>query len=206
MRTGNARRISRTFEEYLRASLGTMIRSAGAKVVIIDNITYLRGANDTARHAIPLMRELKKLKKELGLSILVLAHTPKRDMGRELTVNDLQGSKVLSNFADNVFAIGQSGIEANYRYVKHIKPRSTELLYDASNVLVGEIRKWEKNFLAFKFFRCSKESDHLKKEINPAGPGAGGAGPGNDRGEDMSQRQIAAELGISVGTVNSICR
>ena len=56
----------KTFEEYLRASLGAMIRSIGAKVVIIDNITYLRGANDTARHAIPLMRELKRLKKSWG--------------------------------------------------------------------------------------------------------------------------------------------
>ena len=191
----------RTFEEYLRASLGEMIRCAGAKVVIIDNITYLRGANDTARHAIPLMRELKKLKKELGLSILVLAHTPKRDMGRELTVNDLQGSKVLSNFADNVFAIGQSGIEANFRYVKHIKPRSTEMLYDTSNVLVGEIRKWKKNFLAFKFYRFSPESDHLVKELNPL------VQERIDIVSDMSakvmsQREIAAKLGISVGSVN----
>ena len=103
------------------------------------------------------------------MSILVLAHTPKRDLARELTVNDLQGSKVFSNFADNVFAIGQSGIEANYRYVKHIKPRSTELLYDSSNVLVGEIRKWEKNFLAFIAFQGVQGVSHLKRLIRWSG-------------------------------------
>jgi RecA-family ATPase len=113
-----------SFEQYLRASVEKGIRGVGAKVVIIDNITYLRGPNDTAREAIPLMRELRRLKKELGLSILVLAHTPKRDTARRITVNDLQGSKVLSNFADNIFAIGQSGIDAGCYMTLRMSRRS----------------------------------------------------------------------------------
>lgn len=190
-----------TFEEYMRMEIRKMIIELQAKVVIIDNITYLRGANDTARHSIPLMRELKRLKKELGLSILVLAHTPKRSMTRNLTVNDLQGSKVLSNFADNVFAIGQSSIDSSFRYIKHIKPRSTEMLYDSSNVLVGEIRKWDGNFLTFRFHRFSPESDHLTKEPNPLIQSrAELVRDMTERG--MTQRETAAALGISIGSVN----
>ena len=100
-----------SFEEYLRSTIERGIRQNGARVVIIDNLTYIRGPHDTARHAIPLMRGLLRLKKELGLSILVLAHTPKRDTARRITVHDLQGSKFLSNFADNIFAIGSSNID-----------------------------------------------------------------------------------------------
>ena len=190
-----------TFEAYMRTEVERMIRTTEAKVVIIDNITYLRGANDTARHSIPLMRELKRLKKELGLSILVLAHTPKRSLTRPLTVNDLQGSKVLSNFADNVFAIGQSSIDSSFRYIKHIKPRSTELFYDSGNVLVGEIRKWENNFLTFRFHKFSPESDHLTKEPNSIIQArAELVRDMTERGK--TQREIAAAFGVSVGTIN----
>ena len=190
-----------TFEEYLRVGIENNIRSIDAKVVIVDNITWLRGASDTARRSLIVMRELKRLKRELGLSILVLAHTPKRDLARRITVNDLQGSKILSNFADNVFAIGQSNVDAAFRYVKHIKPRSTELICDASNVLVGEIRKWEKNFLGFRFTHFSDETAHLSRSISGirtervdivASMSEGG----------MSQREIARDLGISASSVN----
>ncbi|HLA96491.1 MAG TPA: winged helix-turn-helix transcriptional regulator, partial [Pyrinomonadaceae bacterium] len=105
------------------------------------------------------------------------------------------------NFADNVFAIGQSNVDAAFRYVKHIKPRSTELVYDTSNVLVGEIRKWEKNFLGFRFTHFGDETAHLSRSIS---------GIRKERvevvaamsGRGMSQREIARELGISASSVN----
>ena len=49
------------------------------KIVIIDNITYLRHENERAKDALPLMKHLKRLKSKYNLSLLVLAHTPKRD-------------------------------------------------------------------------------------------------------------------------------
>ena len=45
------------------------------------------------------LKYLKKLKSKHGLSILALAHTPKRDATKPLGRNDLQGSKMLINFA-----------------------------------------------------------------------------------------------------------
>ena len=190
-----------SFEQYLRASVEKGVRRVGAKIVIIDNITYLRGPNDTAREAIPLMRELRRLKKELGLSILVLAHTPKRDIARRITVNDLQGSKVLSNFANNIFAIGQSGIDAGIRYLKHIKQRSGGMLYDASYVPAFEILKRNGNFLEFEFKAFGEEERHLY--------------PANNRIKEdrarvvremaekgLTQRAIAEKLGISLTSVN----
>src|SRR5262249_44367913 len=95
------------FERQLRESIESVVKETGARILIIDNISYLKRSNESTREAVPLMRELKQLKELHGLSILVLAHTPKRDGSRPLTVNDLQGSKVLSNFADNIFAIGR---------------------------------------------------------------------------------------------------
>lgn len=191
----------RTFEQYVRSRLEPAIRAKGAKVVIIDNLTYLRGPNDTARDSLPLMRELCRLKEELGLSILVIAHTPKRDASRRITVNDLQGSKVLSNFADSIFAIGQSGIDSGIRYLKQLKQRSSEMLYDASYVPAFEIKKQNGNFLSFVFRKFSEEAQHLSGAVDTIR---------RERAEvvaemskdGMSQRAIAAELGISAASVN----
>jgi|GEM_PF-3212562 len=190
-----------SFEEYLRSTIERGIRQNGARVVIIDNLTYIRGPHDTARHAIPLMRGLLRLKKELGLSILVLAHTPKRDTARRITVNDLQGSKVLSNFADNIFAIGQSNIDTGIRYVKHLKQRSGGMLYDASYVPAFELKKSDGNFLGFVFRAFGEEDQHLSSSIRGIKmERARLVRSMSERG--MSQREIARELGISAATVN----
>ena len=189
-----------TFENYLNQSLEQSIIETGAKILIIDNITYLKNETEQAKHALPLMKYLKALKSKYGLSILALAHTPKRDLSRPITQNDLGGSKMLYNFIDSCFAIGQSNTDKNLRYIKQIKARNTAMIYDTENVIVCQIDK-PYNFLAFEFIDYGAEREHLKqvtekdrestieqaKELSQKG---------------YSQRQISNELGISLGAVN----
>jgi len=190
-----------SFEEYLRDAIRKLVKHLSATVLIVDNISFLKRSNEHVTAAYDLMLELKKLKNELGLSILVLAHTPKRSVSKPLTVNDLQGSKILSNFADSVFAIGQSRIESDIRYIKHIKQRSNDHLYDARHVPSFRIRKLGGNFLSFSFMRYTTEQVHLfnyedamvYKRVRAIQKFAR---------EGMSQRTIAAEMGISLGSVN----
>jgi archaellum biogenesis ATPase FlaH len=189
-----------TFENYLNQSLEQSIIETGSKILIIDNITYLKNETERAKDALPLMKHLKALKSKYGLSILALAHTPKRDLSRPITQNDLQGSKMLYNFIDSCFAIGQSNIDKNLRYIKQIKARNTQMFYDTENVIICQIEK-PFNFLAFEFIEFGAERDHLKqfaekdrdslieqtKELSEKG---------------YSQRIISKELGISLGAVN----
>ena len=189
-----------SIEEYLINSLEKSIIETNAKVVIIDNITYLNTENEKAKDALPLMKHLKALKKKYNISILALAHTPKRDMTKPITKNDLQGSKMLMNFCDSSFAIGESNTDKNIRYIKQIKQRNTEHIYDSNNVIICHIEK-PNNFLQFGFLNFGKEVDHLKEytpkdlsekiilvqELNKQG---------------KSQREIAMELRISAGAVN----
>ena len=146
------------------------------------------------------MKELKALKSKYGLSILALAHTPKRDLSKPITRNDLQGSKMLINFCDSSFAIGESYSDKNLRYFKQIKSRNTEIIYDTDNVVLCQLHK-PYNFLKFEFIGYGAERDHLKqptekdreviiskaKELSQQG---------------KTQRQIASELSISLGCVN----
>jgi hypothetical protein len=188
-----------TFEEYLVQSLEAVIISTGVKVIIIDNVTYLSAETEKAKDALPLMKELKKLKSKHGLSILLLAHTPKRDLSKPITRNDLQGSKMLINFCDSAFAIGESMQGSDVKYLKQIKVRQTQFKYDAENVKVCRIVKPD-NFLHFEFTGYSSEADHLKVR-NQAEKEAIKEQAIALRIAGKSIRQIAHETGLSATTV-----
>lgn len=150
------------FESYLCHSLEQAVLDTGAKVLLIDNITYLGSDTEKAKNALPLMKQLQSLKKKHGLSMLVLAHTPKRDNARPITKNDIQGSKMFINFCDSGFAIGASAHDAGTRYLKQVKQRQTEERYGAENVVLCQIVK-RVNFLQFEFIGFGSESQHLRQ-------------------------------------------
>ena len=151
------------FEKALFESIENNIVLYDAKILIIDNLTYLKTqATETAKEALPLMKRLKELKIKHNLSILALAHTPKRNLIFPITKNDLAGSKHLSNFADSIFAIGESCKDKSVRYLKQLKARATEVIYDSENIIVSEISQ-PHNFLAFEFMDFSNEREHLKQ-------------------------------------------
>jgi RecA-family ATPase len=190
---------STDFEEFLNQSVERTVIDTGAKVLIIDNLTYLRSSTEAAKDALPLMKQLKALKKRHNLSILVLAHTPKRDLSKPINRNDLQGSKMLINFCDSSFAIGESFSDKNSRYIKQIKARNTEIIYDAENVANCEIIKPD-NFLQFDFMGYGREVEHLRtpsdddkeQRINIAR---------KLRGQGKSNREIARQMNVSEGAI-----
>lgn len=195
---------AQTFEDYLNYSLERSIYETGAKVLIIDNLTYLKNETEKAKDALPLMKHLKALKNKYGLSILALAHTPKRDLSKPITRNDLQGSKMLINFCDSSFSIGESHSDKNLRYLKQIKQRNTEQIYDAENVCVCQIDK-PLNFLLFEFVNFGKEWEHLKQHTEKDKENL------NEKVSELKQqgrslREIGAELGISHMKVSRILK
>ncbi len=153
---------NQSFENFLNQSLEQSIIKTGAKILIIDNLTYLKNETEKAKDALPLMKHLKALKSKYGLSILALAHTPKRDLSKPISRNDLAGSKMLINFVDSCFSIGESFQDKNLRYIKQIKARNTEIIFDAENVAVCRVHK-PHNFLEFEFIDYGTEREHLKQ-------------------------------------------
>ena len=184
-----------TFEEYLYLSIEQSIINTGAKILIIDNITYLKTETEKAKDALPLMKELKALKSKYSLSILALAHTPKRDLSKPITRNDLQGSKMLINFCDSSFSIGESSSNSGLRYIKQIKQRNTEDIYNADNVPMFEIDKTD-SFLQFEFVRFGTEQENLK-QFTPKEKGELDAKILDLHEEGKSYRAIGVELGIN---------
>lgn len=188
----------KNFETFLCHSIEKTVVESNAKIIVIDNITYLNSDTEKGKEAQPLMSFLNRIKKKYDLSVLVLAHSPKRDASKPITINDLSGSSKLGQFCDSSFAIGESVQGTGLRYIKQIKQRNTEKLYDTQNVIICQITK-ETNFLAFTLIGYENEMDHLKPRNNE---------------EQLSEilllkkqglpnTQIADKLGISEGTVRN---
>ena len=193
---------SQSFEKCLNVSLERAIIETSAKVLIIDNLTYLKDDNEKAKDALPLMKNLKNLKNKYGLSLLILAHTPKRDLSKPITRNDLSGSKMLMSFTDSSFAIGESQKDKNIRYLKQIKVRNCEFVFDAENVCVCQINK-SFNFLQLEFVNFGSEREHLKEVTEKEKENL--TGKINDlKQQGQSFREIGSVLNVSHMTVKRI--
>nr|GFC08845.1 hypothetical protein [Tanacetum cinerariifolium] len=130
----------------------------GANILVLDNITALAlKTTADADVSIGIMKGLKRLQQERGVSSLILAHTPKIPIGAALTLNHLAGSKHLSNFADSVFFIGRSAQGSSIRYIKQVKNRMNEVL---QGVVVCELHD-EAGYLDFSLVGPDEEINHL---------------------------------------------
>ncbi|GAA4102243.1 AAA family ATPase [Mucilaginibacter panaciglaebae] len=195
----NGARKFATYADYLNNAIENVIISSGARILIIDNITCLRSGTEAAASAVSLMSKLQAIKHQYKLSILVLAHTPKRNPAKPISRNDLQGSKMLINFADSAFAIGESQTDAGLRYLKQIKQRSGTQVYGADNVRLCRIIK-PYNFLHFDLAGREPEARHLLQYTEQHRKIT------EDRvvqlrSQGLSIRAVAAETAMSFGTV-----
>ena len=192
------------FEDSVILTIEEAAVKTNAKVLIIDNLTYLCIATEKGDLAGSLMMKLMRLKREYGLSILVLAHTPKRPLTNPITQNDLAGSKKLYNFFDSVFAIGKSAKDNNLRYIKQLKVRYGNYTYDMDNVIVCSIEKVG-SFLKFVNVGFAEEREHLKEQTE------------NDittlienakdlRSQGKSIREIASILGVSKSKIDRLLK
>lgn len=190
------------FEEELLKSLESEITFHNANVVIVDNITYLKNETEKAKDALRLMKILNSIKKKLDISILVLAHTPKRDACKPITKNDVSGSKNIMNFCDSSFAIGESFSNNEYRYIKQIKERNVSKIYHSDNVIIYRIAKIN-SFLQFEFIEYDIESEHLIHRVKTD------VIERNEKIRELHKTgvnncEIARQLNISEGTVRIV--
>ncbi len=188
----------KTFEELIIESVTYHVEKSKAQVVIIDNVTFLSATNEKSKEALALMKLILDLSRKRSLAILLIAHTPKRDIFKPIQLEDLAGSKALSNFADVCFCIGESVKGADIRYIKQLKNRNYPIDFHENNVIECKIVK-EDCFLQFKFVECNTEVEHLRKPNNE------GKDPTNEiielKNQNLSNVQIGKKLGISEATV-----
>ncbi len=200
------------FTDMLFADIENKLNEHRAEVLICDNLTFLsRSSTANASIAFRLMNRLQQLKKDRFMSILAVAHTPKRNPHLPLTECDLQGSVDLAKVADSMFALGSSALAPDLRYIKHLKSRSGRIENGDDNVLVYRLGKFDlanetrpglgcvraRNFFGFSFLGCDDESDHLEEKYRPVPKKRR---PRLDR-EAVAQAKTLAAQGLSTAAI-----
>lgn len=165
----------------------------GYRFFIIDNISFICSDTEKGASAGSFMIRLKQLRAEYSLTMLVIAHTPKRRGYEPITQNDLAGSAVLMNLFDAGFAIARSAKDPDMRYLKQVKVRTGKFQYDYDNVMNLKLVN-DHGYVRFEIDGFSKECEHLKTRDDADNETAMEAL--RLKNEGKSVREIAGELGI----------
>jgi len=172
------------------------------KVVVIDNLTWLLMDGQEAKKAAPFMKRITDLKRRLGLSLLIIGHTPKKYEPAPIELTDMAGSMVLQNFIDASFSIGKSTRDNDIRYLKQTKSRSAEIVYHEDNILLLKLQELDDGRIGLTPMENDREVYHINRDERAE----------RNRNiislhaEGLSQRQIAERLNISHTTVGRILR
>lgn len=161
------------FTDMIFTNIERKLNEYEITVLICDNITFLsQSSTANASIAFRLMNRFQELKNRHYMSILVVAHTPKRRAHMPLTERDLQGSIDLSKVADSIFALGPSTLAPDLRYIKQIKSRNGSLEYGSEKVLVFRLAKFDMgegvdNFFGYTYLGTDIEAIHLPLPFRP---------------------------------------
>lgn len=137
----------------------------GFDIIFVDNISFLCADMEKGQTAGQLMAKICGLRKEYDVTILIIAHTPKRKGDEPLTSYSMFGSSLLAAFFDAIIAIGISVTRPEIRYVKTCKFRSGPYPYPANAVALYRIEQIA-GFTQFVFEGLGDEADHLKPRCN----------------------------------------
>ena len=185
-----------------QAILNSVAQAAkeGIKVVIIDNISFICVDTEKAQTSVAFMRKMIKLKVTYGLTIIIVAHTPKRDPSNPLSPNDLSGSSKLMALIDAAIAIGLSSKDPQLRYAKTVKFRSGEYPCPADHVAVYRLEKVD-NYTQLVFQEYGNEQDHLRQK-NSLTEAEDMQEFINLKAQGMSLKEIAEETGYAKTTIH----
>lgn len=146
--------------------LSNTIKESEAKVVFIDSITRLNhGKIEDSKTAEEICLKLRNLTQDLGITLIVIHHTPKLN-DAEISMDKIKGSSVFSQ--ETEFAIGINRNLRNTRYMKNVYFRYADDSDDSwqefsfdENLIVNQLGT--KTFEEVKFSNDRRTSD--KREL-----------------------------------------
>ncbi len=133
--------------EYIRE----FVVAERISVVVIDDASELRSTFDGTREMLRTMRKLRRLQRELGISVMVIASS--REPGRFglVTERELMRSRVLCDTADSAFAFGVHPNDPAWRYLLQTRSRTGEIVWTDRNMPYCRMEQSEDGFLGFVF-------------------------------------------------------
>ena len=175
------------------------------EVIIIDNFTNLCINSKEAAEAGNIMLKLLAMRMTHNWTMLILAHVPKRKQGDPLTIDDLAGSKLLSNLADNVIGFNKSKKDKNMRYFIQLKYRSFPIELDFKNVQELTLTSSD-GWLHFEYGGYDEERAHLPRSRDERAELERDIIRELKQPNGSSYRDIADKLGTSSSMVQRVAK
>lgn len=177
----------------------------GAEVIVIDNLTNLCINSKDGAEAGNLMLQLIRLRMTHGWTMLILAHVPKRKASDPLSLNDLAGSKMISNMADNVIGFNKSKRGKSIRYMIQLKYRSFPIELDSNNVQELNLEMSD-GYLHFEYGGNSEERSHLPRSRDEKAELERDIVKELKEPNGLSYRDIADKLDTSLSNVQRVAQ
>ena len=189
-----------TDQQHILEAIQQTALKHDTSVLIVDNLTNLCINSKDGAEAGNIMLQLISLRMTHNWTMLILAHVPKRKAIDPLSLNDLAGSKVISNMVDNVVAINKSKQHKDMRYLIQLKCRSFPIELDAKNVQEMTMTSSE-GWLHFNLGGYSDELSHLPRSRDEKAELEHEIVKTLKAPDKASYRDIAEKLGTSLGMV-----
>lgn len=127
-----------------------LVDESAFEVVIVDDLGAVKRTYDGIRETLTVMRQLRRLCREKGLSILAITSSeePTNTWERE---HDLKRLRVICTVADSVFSLGVRRTMRRERRLMQTRSRSTELFWNDKNAPIATIRPLGSGILGFEF-------------------------------------------------------
>jgi RecA-family ATPase len=170
------------------------------EVLIVDNLSVVNPDNTQAADAAELVQSFRRLRSKLGISILLVGHTPKLPVGMRIEIQNLAGSAQMANLIDSCFALNKCG--QGKVYIKQLKQRNDQQQFGAENVILGTIVK--DPYVKFKLLGYAHEGELLSE--------SGDISTRNERiisdyaTGSHSQRKLAEMYKLSKSQINEILK
>ena len=177
-------------DEDLFEWLRKMIAEHRFESVLIDDVTAIRKTQDGTRELISLIRRLRELQEEFGISVLVLTASDAPTRDRFISEVQLKRSRVLCGLVDSVFALSPDTQSADRKCLIHIRTSTGPAAFPDGGYPFGSTNQTADGMIEFRFdnyrpWRIDSETRRLISEVH------------KQRQTGTSYRQIAIELGIS---------
>lgn len=194
-----------TDQSMILAEIEKLAMEYETSIIIIDNLTNLCINAKEGSEAGNVMLRLISLRMTHDWTMLILAHVPKRKAGDPLSLNDLAGSKILSNLADNVVGLNKSKLGKEKRYIIQLKYRSMPIELDYKNVQELTISMSD-GYLHFEYGGFAEERVHLPRSRDEKAELEADIVKELKEPNGLSYRDIADKLGTSYSTVFRIAK
>jgi hypothetical protein len=184
--------------EWLLEGLVNLLDQTQAKLLIFDQPDRLNLSNV---QWIDFLNVVEKLRRERGLSILLVVSTRTRNTGRAVELYHAYKHQLTTTFADSVVAVCRSQRLPQERYIKHLKCKN-RMPAITGNVEVFTIDETEDNYLQIvceegqreeKLLPRSKAQERLDKVMTAEGL----------RREGVSFRKIGELFDLPESTIRS---